>query len=284
MDDPSSDPLFTLLRPERLTAVVDVGANPTDGDPPYKSMLQKRLCCIVGFEPQSEALASLNARKSERETYLPYVVGDGSEGNLRVCRAPGMTSLLRPDQRMLNHFRGFTELGHVEREVSVSTRRLDDIAEVKALDLLKIDVQGSELTVLKHGCQKLGGAVAVQTEVSFLPLYEGQPIFGEIDLELRAQGFVPHALPVIKKWMIAPLMTDNPYAAFNQLLEADIVYIRDFSQPDKMSSEQLKHLALIAHHCYGSWDLAANCIHHLAARGAGPPDSMTQYLTLIPKR
>jgi hypothetical protein len=57
MDAPR-DPLFKLLRPERLTAVVDIGANPIDGDPPYQSMLEKRLCRVVGFEPQSEALAS----------------------------------------------------------------------------------------------------------------------------------------------------------------------------------------------------------------------------------
>src|SRR5262245_3112543 len=37
----SDDPLLKLLRPKRLTAVVDVGANPIDGDPPYKSLLQK---------------------------------------------------------------------------------------------------------------------------------------------------------------------------------------------------------------------------------------------------
>jgi FkbM family methyltransferase len=283
MDAPS-DPLFKLLRPERLTAVVDIGANPIDGDPPYKSMLQKRLCRVVGFEPQSEALASLNAKKSECETYLPYVVGDGSEGNLRVCRAPGMTSLFRPDQRILRHFRGFAEWGQVVQEIPVLTRRLDDIAEVEAFDLLKIDVQGSELAVFRHGCQKLSGAVAVQTEVSFVPLYEGQPIFGEIDLELRAQGFVPHAFPAVKKWMVAPLTTDDPYAALNQLLEADIVYVRDFFRPDKMSSEQLKHLALIAHHCYGSWDLTANCIHHLAARGAASTDSTAQYLALMRQR
>jgi len=280
MDAPP-DPLVKLLRPQRLTAVVDIGANPIDGDPPYKSMLQKRLCRVVGFDPLPDALASLNAKKSEYETYLPYVVSDGNEGTLRVCRWPGMTSLFRPNQRMLALFRGFTELGRVVQEISVSTRRLDDIAEVEALDLLKIDVQGAELTVFRHGGQKLSGAVAVQTEVSFVPLYENQPIFGDIDLELRAQGFVPHAFPAIKKWMIAPLGADDPFAAFNQVLEADVVYVRDFHQPDKMSSEQLKHLALIAHHCYGSWDLAANCIHHLVARGAAPADSIPQYLTLI---
>jgi hypothetical protein len=34
-----ADPLFDLLQPARLTAVVDIGANPIDGDPPYKRML-----------------------------------------------------------------------------------------------------------------------------------------------------------------------------------------------------------------------------------------------------
>jgi hypothetical protein len=35
-----------------------------------------------------------------------------------------------------------------------------------------------------------------------------------------------------------------------------------------MTSEQLKHLAIVAHHCYGSFNLAANCIHNLAGRNA----------------
>ena len=280
MDTPV-DPLFSLLQPERLTAIVDIGANPIDGDPPYKSMLQKRLCHVVGFEPQPEALASLNARKTQCEMYLPYVVGDGNSARLRICRAPGMTSLLRPDQRMLTHFRGFTDWGQVINEIAVSTQRLDDISELEALDFLKIDIQGSELSVFRHGHERLRGAVAIQTEVSFLPLYEGQPTFGDIDLELRQQGFVPHTFPAIKKWMIQPMMTDHPHAALNQLLEADIVYVRDFTQPEKMNTEQLKHLALIAHHCYGSWDLTVNCIYHLTARHACPADSLAQYIALM---
>lgn len=56
----SDDPLLKLLMPKRLTSVVDVGANPIDGDPPYKILLQKRLCRVTGFEPQAEALAVLN--------------------------------------------------------------------------------------------------------------------------------------------------------------------------------------------------------------------------------
>ena len=40
----------------------------------------------------------------------------------------------------------------------------------------------------------------------------------------------------------------------------------------------LKHLALVAHHCYGSYDLAANCINHLATRGVLPADAVGRYL------
>ncbi|MEJ3816632.1 FkbM family methyltransferase, partial [Campylobacter jejuni] len=69
----------------------------------------------------------------------------------------------------------------------------DDIGEIDAMDYLKIDVQGSELAVFQNGRRRLAEAVVIQTEVSFLPLYKKQPVFGEIDLELRSQGFIPHA-------------------------------------------------------------------------------------------
>lgn len=68
---------------------------------------------------------------------------------------------------------------------------------------------------------------------------------------------------------IAPcVVNDNPTQALNQLLEADIVYVRDFTQADLMNDEQLKHLALIAHHCYQSFDLALRCVMVLEQRKA----------------
>jgi FkbM family methyltransferase len=278
---PGADPLWAMLRPGRLPTVVDIGANPIGGDPPYKPLLQKRLCRLFGFEPQPEALSALNAVKSDLETYLPYLVGDGGQGRLRVCRASGMTSLLEPDPDTLRQFPLFAEWGHVEREIAVATRRLDDIGEIGETDFVKIDVQGSELSVFRHGRRQLAHAIAVHTEVSFIPLYKDQPVFGEVDLELRSLGLVPHAFTDINKRMILPVAGRTPYDALNQLLEADIVYVRDFTRPDDMDTEQLKHLALVAHHCYGSYDLAANCIHHLIRRSAIAPDVPPRYLDLI---
>jgi FkbM family methyltransferase len=274
-----ADPLFNLLRPERLTSVVDIGANPLETAPPYKPMLDKRLCTVVGFEPQPEAMDKLIAQKGDLETYLPYAVGGETRATLKVCHAPGMTSLLTPEPRTLNCFPGFAIFGMVTKEIPIETRALDSIAEITHIDHLKIDVQGSELSIFRNGAAKLALATSIQTEVSFVPLYQGQPVFGDIDLALRALGFIPHMFADINKRMILPLHhADNLYSSMNQLLEADIVYVRDFTQAEKMTVEQLKHLALVAHHCYRSYDLTANCINHLATRGVLPADAVGRYL------
>jgi FkbM family methyltransferase len=277
----SEDELINLLKPDRLTSVIDIGANPIDGDTPYKDMLQRRICRLIGFDPQPDTLTRLNAGKTDLETYLPYAIGDGEDHSLKICHGIGFASLLQPDAKVLTHFPRFSELGCVVREIKLATRRLDDIQEIKEIDFLKIDVQGSELSVFKNGRLLLAKAVAIQTEVSFVPLYKNQPVFGDIDLELRSLGFIPHMFTAINKKMIAPMMGTNAAAALNQIVEADIVYVRDFIKADTMASEQLKHLAMIAHHCYGSFDLAVNCIHHLAARRAVHPDSKNRYIRLV---
>jgi len=237
---------------------------------------------VVGFEPQPDALNSLNQQKGSLETYLPYALGDGFEHTLYLCRESGMSSLLRPNSRTLKCFNLFSEFGRVVDLQIVQTRRLDDVAEIEVLDLMKIDVQGSELSVFRGGSRKLHDAVAVQTEVSFVPLYENQPTFGDVDQELRHQGFIPHAFTDIKRWPIAPFaLSHNPRCGLNQLLEADVVYVRDFTYPDSLSAEQLKHLAIIAHYCFGSFDLALHCLLSLKDRSLVSGVAVNSYRSLV---
>jgi FkbM family methyltransferase len=274
-----------LLSPQRLTEVVDIGANPIDGDPPYKPMLDAGLCRVTGFEPQQEALAELLRRKGPNERYLPYAVADGNTHTLKVCRASGMTSLFEPDPATLNLFEVLAPLGQVVQRLEIPTRKLDDVEEIQQLDFLKIDIQGGELNVFQSGKSTLAQAVAVQTEVSFITLYKDQPGLGEIDIELRAQGFVPHCFAAVKLWPVAPcVINGDPRRALNQLLEADIVYVRDFARPENFSDEQLKHLALIAHHCYRSFDLALRCVMLLEARRALPTGAQKSYLQILAQK
>jgi hypothetical protein len=57
--------------------------------------------------------------------------------------------------------------------------------------------------------------------------------------------------------------------------------VRDFSRPELLADEQLKHLALIVHHCYGSFDLALRCVMLLEERKALPAGTQQQYLKLL---
>ena len=279
-----STPLSDLLQPTRLIEVADIGANSVDGDPPYKALLDVNLCRVTGFEPQAHAFAELEARSHANERFLPYAIGDGKPQTLNICSASGMSSLYEPDAKALEVFAVLKETAMVVERIPFTTYKLDDVSEISDLDFLKIDVQGSELAVFQNGRNKLSQAVAIQTEVSFVNLYQNQPSLGDIDTELRQQGFIPHCFAAVKQCPIAPcIINNNPRQPLRQLLEADLVYVKDFTRPELMDDEQLKRLALIAHYCYGSFDLALRCIMLLEQRSVMVTGSQARYLQFASK-
>lgn len=271
--------LAEILNCERLTAIVDVGASPIDGPAPYKAMLDQRLCTVLGFEPNQSALEALNASKTDLETYRPTVIGDGGKTNLFHCKELGMTSTLRPDPAALKCFPPFKNWSEIIQTDWVDTTCLHEAVEGE-MDMLKIDIQGGEFGIFEAAPELMKRAVCVHTEVAFVTLYENQPTFGEIDMQLRSYGFVPHCLYAFKRWMIAPLHSpSNPTKSINQLLDGDMVYVRDFTKMDAMSDEQLQHLAMLAHYCYGSTDLAVRCLTVLGWRGRIGKDAAAKYLS-----
>jgi FkbM family methyltransferase len=237
--------------------VVDIGANPIDGRPPYAPLLASGCAEVVGFEPNLAALEELNRRKGPTETYLPYAVGDGKRHTLRHCQAPGMTSLLEPNPDVLALFHGFPDWGRVLRTEEVDTVRLDDIPETAGLDLLKIDIQGGELMVFQNAAERLGHAVLIHTEVEFLPMYVGQPLFSDVDQFLRQHDFMLHRFEPLTSRAIKPILVNNdPYAGFSQVFWADAIFMRDIVHLDRLSADQLLRLAVILHECYRSYDVA----------------------------
>ena len=236
--------------------VVDIGANPIDSEPPYAAMLRAGDAEVVGFEPNRAALAVLDQRKGPLERYFPHAVGDGARHVLHICQAPGMTSLLEPDPAVLSLFHGFLDWGRVLATEPVDTVRLDDVPEAAGADLLKLDIQGAELMVLRHAQAGLRDAVVIQAEVEFLPLYKGQPLFSEMELFLRGHGFVLHRFfPEVSR-AVQPMMVNNdPYAGLGQLVWADAVFMRDLTRLDVLSDRQLLAMAAILHDAYGAFDI-----------------------------
>lgn len=249
--------LNALIGTDVRVKIVDIGANPIDGAPPYATLLQAGDAEIIGFEPNPKALAALNAGKGPWETYLPLAIADGRRHTLHVCRAPGMTSLLKPNHAVLRHFHGFPLWGEVLETVVVSTTRLDDVPETAGAHLLKLDIQGAELLALRNAPLRLKDALVVQAEVEFLRLYVDQPLFGDVDAHLRDTGFVFHRFfPLVSRMVCPMIINEDLYGGLSQALWADAIFVRDFTKPDALSDGDLLGMAMILHDCYQSFDLA----------------------------
>src|SRR5262249_30173365 len=99
--------LARLLSMNRLTHVVDIGANPIEGAPSYSLLLDAQLCRVRAFDPQASALAELNQKKGATETSLPFAGGEGREHPLNLCAYSGWTSIFVPSTAALEAFSFF---------------------------------------------------------------------------------------------------------------------------------------------------------------------------------
>ncbi|MGD9544559.1 MAG: FkbM family methyltransferase [Methylocystis sp.] len=260
--------------------IVDIGANAIEGPAVYEALMRQGIGRLVGFEPQAETIGDVQT--AENRTILPWAVGNGDRVSFHRCAHSGWSSTLPPAGETLMVFEQYAANSRVIETLEMDTRRLDDIEQIKRVDFLKIDIQGGELAVFQNADKKLSETVFIHTEVAFIPLYENQPTFGDVDKELRDRGFIPHCFAGIKRAIIPPLVLDNdPWKTINQLLDGDIVYVRDFRKIDALSVPQLKRMAVIAHECYNSWDLAYRLAATLESRRAIKTGATAQYLEIV---
>lgn len=271
---------FGLFDIEGKIQVLDVGASAIAEVPVYKRLMDMGLAHLNAFEGDERQIEAIKAAYSPNVSIFNNFLFDGTEQKVHLASpASGMSSLLQPDQLALNFFNGFPQFGQIHSVENVNTTKLDDVPELPDIDFVKMDIQGAELTVLKNATARLSDCVAVQLEVSFVCLYENQPGFGEIDIWMRSQGFIPHRFLEVKRWSIAPtIFNGNFRVPGNQLLEADIVYIRNPIDPGNLTPEQLKKLAVISHYCMKSFDLSSFLLLELERREILPPGGRKVYM------
>lgn len=251
-------PFKTLIESNLRLKVVDIGASSTDGeDPPYLGPLKAVDVELVGFEPHPPSLVELNKNKGPFETYLPQATGDGQKHTLRICHASGLNSLLAPNPAVIRLFHLCPIWSRIFSTVEVETARLDDVPETVGVDFIKIDIPGAELMAFSNAVERLRGASVVHTEVSFLPMYIGQPLFADIDIFMRHQGFMFHRFFPIVSRLLRPFLVGNElYSGLNQSMQADAIYVRDFTRPGLFSDRQLMATAIIMHDRCHSFDAA----------------------------
>jgi FkbM family methyltransferase len=181
--------LIDFIRSREITTILDVGANQGQ----YATGLRVRgySNAIVSFEPDPDAFRILEAAASQDSLWTAQnlALGDRDEAGraFNVTSYSEFNSFLSPTGAL----KEIDGRAAVATQTSVTVRRLDSIfGEYKGDSVfLKSDTQGYEKLVLLGAEQSLPKLRAVQLEVGFLEMYEGQPSFVELLELMRAQQF-----------------------------------------------------------------------------------------------
>ena len=232
---------------------------------------------MFGFEPDQKACEQLNREHGKPHRFFPLFVGDGGPATFHETNWAPTGSLYPPNSRLLEKFQNLAEVVTPVASHAVTTTRLDDITEISDIDFIKIDVQGSELVVFQNASRVLSSAVLIQTEVEFVELYRGQPMFADVDTFLRANGFQFHTLNGFSGRAFKPLVANGDVnSAFRQALWSDAVYVRDWMRLEDLSEAKLRNYAILAHDVLRSYDLAHLVLSTLDGKTGG--DRAADYL------
>mgnify|MGYP006272030847 CR=1 FL=1 len=177
------------------------------------------------------------------------------------------TSLYRPDEELMRHFHNL-QVAYLRDTAEIETVSLDELAaegHFGAIDFVKIDIQGAELDAFRGAEATLGSTVAIVSEVEFVPLYEGQPLFGDVDRALRGQGFMLHKFVDIAGRALRPVVMNKDPNFASWHLWGDAMFVREIAKWGALDTASLAKLAVLAL-LYGSPDIAFRCFETCDAR------------------
>lgn len=253
--------------------IVDIGAAYSE-KPVYEPLLAGGRARLTGFEPDRAACAALAQRFGPPHRFFPAFVGSGAKATFHETNWGLTGSLFEPNTPLLEKFQNLAEVVTPKAQWPVDTTRLDDVAGIDAMDFLKIDVQGAELMIFENAPRLMSRCLVVHTEVEFVELYRGQPLFAEVDTCLRRLGFQFHTFAGLAGRPFKPLARDNnPNNPIRQYLWADAIYVRDWMRLDALDGDRLGKYALLAHDVLQSFDLCHLLLRELDRRTppAGAP-------------
>jgi FkbM family methyltransferase len=141
------------------------------------------------FEPREGGAV----RHEGRDTIYPVALG-ATPGNvtLNITALANMSSTLPPNAELLSIFRKKGEDVAIVDRLSLDVDTLDRIcaADGRSVDAIKVDTQGSELTILAGAEDELSRNILLaEVELSFLERYHGQALAADVLPFMAERGF-----------------------------------------------------------------------------------------------
>ena len=171
-----------LLAAHDVRAVVDGGA--AKGTETARLAELFPHATIYAFEPHPAAFARLQTRfeHAPRVTLFPVAIADApGTADLHISAKPTQTSLLRAsDPKMVTVASARVEVTTVERLIAAG--------RMQAPQVVKLDLQGSELRALKGIGPAIRDVLAVLVEVSFRSRYADGCLYHDVAAEMYKHG------------------------------------------------------------------------------------------------
>ena len=208
-NQPADDPFVhqkRLARTERVEVIFDIGANRGVTTHAYRHWFPD--ANIYCFEPFDSSFAVLADTFKECSLVHPF--------QLAVSDAVGMQSFHCTNDTVMNsllplspHAKLLTDSSGV-RTIQVQTTTLDafcDAQKVSRVDIMKIDVQGGELHVLRGAAGLLDQQRVrmIYVEVNFNELYVDQAFFQDVAALLHRYGYILYGLYQIAYSRMGPI-------------------------------------------------------------------------------
>jgi FkbM family methyltransferase len=171
---------------------------------------------IIVFEPVAESFKTIKSKfgNSENVTFCNLAAGnENSKQEINIANRVTSSSILPLSAETQSVFYDAKTLG-LSRNETIEIVRLDDFlaGEKSSIGIMKLDVQGFEMNVLKGAEETLKRTSIVLLEAGNHDVYVGSPRYYEIDEYLRDRGFILYD--------IIPSVLDS-----GQLKEWDVIYI-----------------------------------------------------------
>lgn len=171
----------------KASTLIDIGTNKGQFSLAFRQLRPD--AAIIGFEPlpqaadQYQRLFDADRRMTLHRVALAEAA---STAEFHVTDREDSSSLLKPGAGQTRAF-GVSEAVTIQVPVERLDMRIDPISLAHPV-LMKIDVQGAELRALQ-GCGWLEQVEFIYVELSFVELYEGQPLFSDVASYLMGRGF-----------------------------------------------------------------------------------------------
>jgi len=221
------------------------------------------------FEPDPREYHILKSKSKKNLIVINSALSNSDNTvDFHLCEKQQVSSVYLPNIDFLSKFPDI-ERFDITEDIRIKTDTLNnqlkkhDIAEI---DFIKIDTQGNELPILKGAVDYLDKAIGLELEVEFVPLYEKQPLFCEVNNFAKEYGF---ELFDIKRCYWKRKEHVNTGDQKGQLVFGDALYFKSPERillMDKITQEKIIR-SICAYLVYGYLDLAQTLFNNAKKKG-----------------